>query len=295
MSEELLFSVVIPTYNRASFIQNTIQSVLSQSYRNFEIIVIDDGSTDNTKEVIDSKNSKKLKYFRIENSERGAARNFGSRYAAGDYINFLDSDDLLYSSHLALANKYLLELNHTEVFYLNYDFRDDEGKLLRETSTITGDLNKQLIYGNILSCNGVFLRKDIALKFPYVEDRKLSGSEDWELWLRLASRYQLYYANQITSTMVNHESRSVLTSNEEKLLKRKELALSYAFSDEKVKESFGRNKNKMEAFCYSYISLHLALAKEKRESIRYLVRGAKLSVQILLRRRFLAILKHLLT
>jgi glycosyltransferase involved in cell wall biosynthesis len=295
MSEGLFFSVVIPAYNRAAFIHRTVQSVLSQSYPYFEIILVDDGSTDNTKEVIDSINSEKIKYFRIENSERGAARNFGAKHSTGDYINFFDSDDLLYPNHLLIADKNLTGLNHPEVFYLNYDFRDDKEKLLRKPSMISGGLNKQLIYGNVLSCNGVFLRKDIALQFPFVEDRNLSGSEDWELWLRIASRYRLHYANDITSTMVNHETRSVLTSSETKLLNRKELALSYALADERVKEVFGNQQKKMEAFCYSYVSLHLALAKQKTESIRYLWKGLTLSIQILFQKRFLAIIKHLLT
>src|SRR5690554_3150909 len=93
----ILFSVIIPTYNRASLITKTIESVIDQSYQNFEIIVVDDGSTDNTKEVVKLIMDPRLKYFYVENGERGRARNIGTFHAEGKYVTFLDSDDLWYS------------------------------------------------------------------------------------------------------------------------------------------------------------------------------------------------------
>src|SRR5688572_16056491 len=92
----VMFSVVIPAYNRAGLIERAIKSILLQSYTNVEIIVVDDGSTDNTKEVVSRFNHANLKYIYQENRERGAARNNGVKNAHGAYVVFLDSDDFLY-------------------------------------------------------------------------------------------------------------------------------------------------------------------------------------------------------
>lgn len=94
MKKELI-SVVIPTYNRGFIIENSIRSVLNQTYKNIEVIIVDDGSTDNTEEVIKSINDKKIRYFKLK-VNRGAcyARNYGVSKAKGKYIAFQDSDDI---------------------------------------------------------------------------------------------------------------------------------------------------------------------------------------------------------
>src|SRR5687767_197530 len=103
----LLISVVIPTYNRADYIARTIQSVLQQTYASFELIVVDDGSTDNTETVVSSFTDTRINYHKKANAERAAARNYGVRKANGLYITFLDSDDLFMPDHLAQAIRYI--------------------------------------------------------------------------------------------------------------------------------------------------------------------------------------------
>ncbi|MFP5221214.1 MAG: glycosyltransferase family 2 protein [Acidobacteriota bacterium] len=95
----VLFSVVIPTYNRSSLVRQAVESVLCQSLGDFEILVIDDGSVDDTEEVISRLNDERIHYYKIANGGPGTARNFGMSKAKGDWIAFLDSDDLW------LANK----------------------------------------------------------------------------------------------------------------------------------------------------------------------------------------------
>ncbi len=97
------FSVVIPTYNRANFIRDTVESVLKQDHTDFEILVVDDGSTDNTETVIAEAfgNTEQVRYFKQVNAERGAARNKGIREARGEYVLFLDSDDQMRTNHLS--------------------------------------------------------------------------------------------------------------------------------------------------------------------------------------------------
>ena len=89
----MLVSIIIPTYNRAKLVTEAVQSALSQTYTNFEILVIDDGSTDNTEEML-KKYDNDIKYIKTERSGPGRARNLGISRAKGEFIAFLDSDDL---------------------------------------------------------------------------------------------------------------------------------------------------------------------------------------------------------
>ena len=108
MRKDELISVIIPTYNRAHCVGEAIQSVLDQTYKNFEIIVVDDGSTDNTQEVLATFGDK-IKVIRQENRGVSAARNAGIREARGEWLAFLDSDDLWLPEKLAIQMKELSE------------------------------------------------------------------------------------------------------------------------------------------------------------------------------------------
>src|SRR5437764_8362427 len=94
-------SVVVPSYNRADLIGKTLRSLQQQEYDQYEIIVIDDGSTDNTEEVVKAIGDQRISYIKKGNAERAAARNFGARIAKGEYVNFFDSDDLALPNHLS--------------------------------------------------------------------------------------------------------------------------------------------------------------------------------------------------
>ena len=182
----IFFSIVIPTYNRAKFIDKAIASLLNQKYEDFEVIVVDDGSTDNTEEVVKSFNNNKVKYYKKENQERGAARNYGAKLAKGEYINFFDSDDIAYDNHLQVALETVISNEKPDVFALNYDLLVSENKYKNVVKF--KDINKQLINKNLLSCNGVFVKKEVAIQNPFSEIRELSASEDYLLWFLLASQ-----------------------------------------------------------------------------------------------------------
>ena len=94
------FSIIIPTYNRSNFISATVNSILQQTFYDFEIIIIDDGSIDNTEDVISKITDVRIKYFKQQNLERGAARNNGFGKATGEYVIFFDSDDIMYPNNL---------------------------------------------------------------------------------------------------------------------------------------------------------------------------------------------------
>jgi glycosyltransferase involved in cell wall biosynthesis len=295
MKNKVFFSVIIPTYNRASFIKKTIDSVLGQSHANFELLVIDDGSTDNTQEIISSITDPRIQYIKKQNEERAVARNYGANIANGEFVNFLDSDDLLYPNHLETANDLIVKNNKVNIFHLGYDIKLPNGKIIKKVDNLNGDLSKLLIKGNVFSCNGVFLKKEIILSNPFNTDRKLSALEDWELWLRLAVKYEIINLNTITSTIVNHEDRSVLIKNAEALILRIELLQKYILINKEIL-NFYKNMNVFKASCNSYISLHLALSnRHKVKSFKYLVKGFLISpFYVFSSRRFYATIKHLI-
>ncbi|SRR6266516_384269 len=294
MHDTPFFSIVIPTYNRAHLIRKTIESVLAQEDQDFEVIVVDDGSEDNTEEVVREGGDERVHYYKKDNAERGAARNYGAIRAQGRYVNFLDSDDVLYSNHLAAARRLIKKLGEPEMFHLGFEKRAIEGKLLYRIDSLKGDLNEQLLRGNLLSCNGVFLRKDTAVAFPFNDDRRLSGSEDWELWLRLASRFQIHYSNEVTSVIVNHEARSVLSGDESVLLNCMNLTLKYLFEDPVFVEKYGRYRKLVENEFLSYTALHLAQGGKPRRACKYLKDSIFVRPLSVFSRRFLAIVRFII-
>lgn len=289
-------TVVVPSYNRADLIGKTLVSLQQQDYDAYEILVVDDGSTDNTEEVVRQVADSRTTYIRKDNAERAAARNFGARAAKGTYINFFDSDDIALSNHLKEAASFIQKQNHPEWFHLGYAWATPDGNVFKEVNNYKGEtLNGIMSNGNPLSCNGVFIRQDVILSHPFKEERALSASEDYELWVRLASRFPLHFSNTITSLVIDHDQRSVRTINGEKLVRRLSLLLQFLEEDTQVMKYFGKDFNKIKADSYSYIALHLAeCASYKFQSVVYLLKAFSINPGLLRNKRFYAILKNLL-
>ena len=158
MNEHPFFSIVVPTYNRSAILLNTLQTILKQTYNDFEIIIVDDGSTDNTTEIIQPVllNEKRVKLFKQINKERGAARNFGFSKSSGTYVIFFDSDDLMHENHLLVLLKNIKEQNFPLFIATKFDFIND--KRNHFPSDICrlqqGNYNYKLfLSGNPLACN----------------------------------------------------------------------------------------------------------------------------------------------
>ena len=296
MGSELFFTVVVPTYNRGHLIKRTLESLLAQTWPFFEIIVVDDGSTDDTAAVVNDLGSTQVSYYRIKNSERAAARNYGALHAKGNYINFFDSDDLALPNHLSEAAKMVSQYGEPAWFHLGFALVTPEGRVLKQVNTYQGNtLQAYIPKGNPLSCNGVFLRSDIIQKFAFNEDRALSASEDYELWYRLAARYPLFYTNTITSWIVDHEHRSVRKMDMRKLIDRLHLLLFYLKQDDVVQEVFKKDIYITKAGIYAYLALHLSEHNfSKKTSFKYLLVGLSISTNTIMQRTFYATLRNLI-
>jgi glycosyltransferase involved in cell wall biosynthesis len=293
---EPLISIIVPTYNRAHLLPATIRSLQAQKFRDFEIIIIDDGSTDNTELSIKPFLNDYTQYFKKINGERAAARNFGSRLSKGKYINFFDSDDLALPNHVGEAATMIKLFDEPEWFHLAFEWVTSDGSLIKKINQHYGEvLNDKMVMGNQLSCNGVFIRKDISRCYPFNEDPILTTAEDYELWLRLASRFPLFYSTKITSRIVDHNTRSVRTNKGKKLINSIHYFLTCIELDPAIKKYYGKKIALIYADAYSYIALHLSdHTRWKLTSTFYLFKSVRSSLSFVGNRRLFAIIRNLL-
>lgn len=184
-------SVIIPTYNRAQFISQTIDSVLAQTFTDYEIIVVDDGSTDETAQILAGYGNQ-LRLFSQANSGPSAARNLGLQVAQGEFVGFLDADDLWYPEMLATTVSHLCTNPQIDLICGAWDVIDETGQMIRPANTpssvqssVQADFLRTIATGNrFLPLAMLFRRKCFACCGVF--DTTLKGVEDWDLWLRLA-------------------------------------------------------------------------------------------------------------
>ncbi|MFB2837628.1 glycosyltransferase [Floridanema evergladense] len=187
----VIISVVIPVYNGEKTIKETIDSVLKQTFTNFELIIINDGSIDRTLEIIYSIKDERLKVFSYPNAGLAASRNRGIYLAKGQYISFIDADDLWTPDKLELQLKALEENSEAAVAYSWTDCINETGKFLGKGSylSFSGDVRANLLLTNFIdSGSNVLIRTEALKKVGYFDESRKS-CEDWDMWLRLASGY----------------------------------------------------------------------------------------------------------
>jgi glycosyltransferase involved in cell wall biosynthesis len=186
-----LVSVIIPNYNHAHFLDDALHSVLSQDYRNFEIIVVDDGSTDDSLGVL-AKYGTTIRLIRQENKGLSGARNTGIRTAKGVYYCFLDADDYWLPNFLSTVVSFLD--NHPEIgaVHTGFYFVDRFGERCPQINTITIDedqLYDRLLDGEFFVPASVLIRRECFDRVGLF-DETLRASEDWDIWLRVSRVYR---------------------------------------------------------------------------------------------------------
>ena len=205
------FSIILPTYNRAGFLPETIKSVLVQTFTDWELIIIDDGSTDNTKSVVEAiaRNDQRINYVWQENAERSAARNHGIRQAKGEYICFLDSDDKYLPNHLAELELFLKSKKYP-IGLIHYGCTIIQGNHKEKVLPHTKAANENIVeyfFQNPIPPIRVCLHKN-TLRYNHFDD-DITIVEDTCLWMRIAKEFPVFVSTHIGVEYHLHDGNSV--------------------------------------------------------------------------------------
>lgn len=286
-----LISVIIPAYNCENTVKKTIQSVLKQNFTDFELIVINDGSQDKTLDIIGQISDARLKVLSFENAGGNVSRNRGLKIALGEFVSFLDADDMWTADKLASQLQALKDNPQAAVAYSWTDYIDSSDKVVisGKRLEVNGDVYEQLLISNFLE-NGSnpLIRKDAITELDGF-DESLSAAQDWDMWLRLAAKFQficvpsvhiLYRisSNSVSSNLVRQEKFCLKVLN-----KAYQLRLS-AFNDSRhlsltnlykyltckaVQKPFNRRKGLIAArFLWNYILIN----QTRLQNIKFIVK-----------------------
>ncbi|MBB5440362.1 glycosyltransferase involved in cell wall biosynthesis [Pedobacter sp. AK017] len=204
LKDEALVSVIIPCYNHGKYLSKAIESVLAQTYTHFEIVVVDDGSKDNTKEI--AQNYKEVKYIYQINQGLSAARNTGIDQSIGDYLVFLDADDWLLTDAL-MINLNFIRMS-PQLAFVSGGFRFFYGHD-QTTRDVTRKVDSDH-YCNLLQTNfiamiaAVMFQRWVFDSFRY--DTTLKVCEDYDLYLKVARRYPVTHHTELIAVYFIHDS-----------------------------------------------------------------------------------------
>lgn len=218
MENNELVSIIMPAYNASNYIQESIDSVKAQTHSNWELIIVDDGSTDTTSEIIKRNILKesRIKLFYQENGKQGKARNLGIANATGIYIAFLDSDDLWMPEKLETQLEEIVRYNADLVFSDSYIFFDDNSSNRKSSMNTSNDIfvGKEalddFLFRNKIPTLTVLTRKEKILSVnAFTEKLAIQNAEDYHLWLRMLMDSSVFYGSDKILTAYRVHSKSV--------------------------------------------------------------------------------------
>ncbi len=273
MSEEYepgLVSVIIPTYNRGHLIRRAIESVLNQTYQDFEIIVVDDGSTDHTRQIVMSFADPRIQFLENDISRgASAARNAALEICKGEYIAFIDDDDEWLPRKLEKQMKaFEIAPHEVGVVYTRFWKVKDRAKnyVLLPKMKKEGAIDKALLQGNFIALPSAVVRKECFAKAG-VFDEHLTCFHDWEFFIRISKHYHFKCIGE--PLLIVYPQKKSISSDQDARIKALELILQKHF------EEFAK-KRKLLAKQYIDIGNLLVVHKKTQNGRGYLVKAIKL-------------------
>jgi glycosyltransferase involved in cell wall biosynthesis len=292
MNSPTLISVVIPTYNRAKLIVGTLETVLNQTYRNFEILVVDNCSTDGTEEVLQPYiGAGQLKFIKHDqNYERARSRNTGMANATGDFLTFLDSDDFLYPTCFEDAVGFIRDNPGIKCFHnLNELVNTDREVVYRAKFPSIVRQLQAISNGNFMSCIGNFIHRDIYQNYEFDTFQPLTGAEDWDFWLRVLADNKLGRLEKVNCGILHHPDRSIKAHNIS------ELADGYSYFFKKFRDDkhlstvYAPYLGRIEASSYLYLATLANSAGLFADAARFIKLARKADPSVMLTRRFVTL------
>jgi glycosyltransferase involved in cell wall biosynthesis len=284
--ENQIVSIIIPTYNYAAFLPTAIRSCLDQTYKPIEILVVDDGSTDNTKDVIKEFNNH-ITYLFQENRGVSAARNRGLELAKGDYITFLDSDDHLTNDSLELRIEILKK--HTDIgIVFTSTYSKTWGKEeLRHRPKIKKPIISDKFYEDLLlrkipfQTSATLMRSSIAKRFRF--PTHLSNAEDIVYFTKIFFSTKGFFLPNPTAVNLRHPGS--LRHNVEEI--REDGFIEAVFDDPFYNGALDRLRKRCTAHRYLELSRRFSLSRETKLAKKYYIKALSVSPKAILKLRYL--------
>lgn len=273
-------SVIIPTYNHGKFICGAIDSVLFQGYPNKEVIVVDDGSTDNTAILVEKYIKLGVKYIYKNNGGLASSRNKGILNTTGSLISFLDADDVWLEDKLLIQSSLMAIKREIGLVGCGYYWTDENLKIIKTVKASNFKDKKsfraRLFLGNIVygSGSGVLVKRECFDKAGLF-DEKLSAVEDWDMWFRIAESYEIRFVEK-PLIMIRANRRSMSSpKNADKMLAAELQFLNKLFCDPGLR---GNLLLRRKAYSYRYCSAARAYKEtgRRKEAARYFFKAFSL-------------------
>ena len=283
-------SVIIPAYNAERTILETITSVQQQTFSDFEIIVINDGSTDRTLELLNSVEDPRLKIFSYSNGGLPVARNRGISHATGEFIAFLDADDLWTPDKLELQLAALQQHPEAGVAYSwTYFMEEKEGSLSFkgcEPVFFEGNVYANLLVGDFIYNGSNTLIRKQAIESTGEFDPTLKSCEDWDYWLRLAARWHFVVVRK--HQILYRRSSGVMSSKVEVMKQACLIVLEKAYRAAPPELQYLKNQTftSFHKFCADLYLKHSTDMSGVKEAGQHLWMAIRLQPQTLINKRF---------
>lgn len=214
---EGLVSIIMPSFNTANYIKESIDSVLAQTYSNWELIIVDDCSTDNTEEVVAEYKDERIKFYKNPvNSGAALTRNYALREAKGKWVAFLDSDDLWEKDKLEKQIRFMT-VNGYKASYTKYERMNQEGNSLNELVSGPKKVGKTGIYNYCwMGCLTVMYDAEYV---GLIQIEKIAKNNDYAMWLKMCKKTPCYLLNENLARYRAGRSGSISTTNYSALIK----------------------------------------------------------------------------
>lgn len=289
-------SVVMPAHDAAEFVGDAIESVLNQSYKNFELIFVNDGSRDETDKIVKSYKDKRIRYLKQNNKGVSSARNFAIKHSKGEWLAFLDADDLWLPDTLAT---FVENFKDTDFMFGEYLYLGglNSGKIAKDLTKIPSDresLLLELINHNLIGIGGVCMRRNITNQYF---DESIGFAEDYKLWLTLFMKdIRIKKINKVLYKYRIHPDSALHKNNQQEHLMAKLLLgfagkIEYAkvrasqyyndYVNAAISESLKNNDYHLDFYDYKNYSLHpktklkLFLYMKNPKTLKMISRGLK--------------------
>jgi glycosyltransferase involved in cell wall biosynthesis len=266
------FTIIIPTYNRASLLTSTIQSVQQQEFEDWELIIVDDGSTDLTKGMVQQIQStdQRVKYIYQTNAERSAARNNGIENSEGKYICFLDSDDKYCPNHLSTFYHFITTNDAPRAMFFSPRIIKSKKQTTYEKWKDINEPWPDYFLRNPVSPSQVCIHKDILERIRF--DNDIVIVEDMILWIRIACAFDVFRLDKHTVEYLLHEGNSVNYQNSNSpLVMYKGLKKFYARYPDCVKQLSASLRNTVESEILFNVAKHHLLNSRRFQGIKYIL------------------------